>query len=309
MSVPAVISETVRGRGATPPRERYTLLDGLIAVRSRQTQVRALVGLGFWLGPPLKLIGALARAGRRPAMHTMTRWWARGVARHLQLRLDIQGLEQIIPGETYLVAVLHEGFADAIALLQLPINQRFVARDELFGWRLFGDLLRDTGQVEVCPESGMLSYLQLRRQAPAVLESGESLTIFPQGSILGLEIDFRTGLFALAETLGRPILPVALTGSHRVWEHPYSPRLSYGQRISLRVLPPMYPTELRALGVQGARLEVQRRLKAQALRPEMAPARRYVPVRDGYWDGYAFEIDPAFPELAAEIARHRAARL
>ena len=308
MSVQVVAEESGRRGSAAPAVHGYTLLDSLVAVRSRQTQLHALIGLGFWLGPPLKLIGALGRAGRRPAMYAVTRWWARGVARHLQLRLEIQGLEHIVPNERYIVAALHEGFADAIALLHLPLDQRFVARDELFGWRLFGDLLRDTGQVEVCPESGMLSYLQLRRQAPAVFEAGESLTIFPQGSILGLEIDFRAGLFALANTLGRPILPVALTGSHRVWEHPYTPRLSYGRRMSLTVLPPMYPAELRALGVQGARAEVQRRLKTQALRPEMAPARRYVPARDGYWDGYAFEIDPAFPELAVEIARHRVAR-
>jgi 1-acyl-sn-glycerol-3-phosphate acyltransferase len=130
--------------------------------------------------------------------------------------------------------------------------------------------------------------------------------MFPQGSILGLEIDFRSGPFALADTLGRPILPVALTGAHRVWEHPYTPRLTYGRRMSLTVLPPMQPAEVRALGVQGARLETQRRLKAEALRPGMAPARRYVPARDGYWDGYSFEIDPDFPALASEIASHRA---
>ena len=39
----------------------------------------------------------------------------------------------------------------------------------------------------------------------------------------------------------------------------------------------------------------------------MAPPRRFVPERDGYWDGYAYEIDPAFPSLQAEIARHRQA--
>ena len=37
----------------------------------------------------------------------------------------------------------------------------------------------------------------------------------------------------------------------------------------------------------------------------MAPPRRFVPARDGYWDGYAYAIDPDFPELAMEIARHR----
>ena len=243
--------------------------------------------------------------GRRRELHRVARWWARGVARHLAVRLELSGLDLIEPGQTYVVAPLHEGFADALALLHLPLDLRFVARDELFSWRLFGGLLRDTQQVKLCPELGMLSYLQLRRQAPAVLDGGESLVLFPQGSILGIEIDFKSGPFALAEALGRPILPIALTGGHRVWEHPYSPRLHDGRRMSLAVLPPMYPAELRALGVEEARREVQQRLKLRALNGQMAPPRRFVPARDGYWDGFAYEIDPAFPALRAEIDGHR----
>ena len=63
--------------------------------------------------------------------------------------------------------------------------------------------------------------------------------MFPQGSILGIEIDFKAGPFALAHALGWPILPIALTGGHRVWEHPFTPRLRYGQRMSLHILPPI----------------------------------------------------------------------
>ncbi len=61
---------------------------------------------------------------------------------------------------------------------------------------------------------------------------------------------------------------------------------------------------LRALNRPEA--DVQHRLKDAALDGTMAPLRRFVPSRDGYWDGYAYQIDPAFPRLAAEIATHRA---
>jgi 1-acyl-sn-glycerol-3-phosphate acyltransferase len=40
----------------------------------------------------------------------------------------------------------------------------------------------------------------------------------------------------------------------------------------------------------------------------MAPPRRFVPARDGYWDGYAYEIDPDFSALAAEVAARRHGR-
>lgn len=287
------------------PCQEHTILDGLVSLPDRRTQWRAAAGIGLWLGAPLLLVRLLGRLGRRRELHRVARWWARGLTRHLAIRLEIDGLDLISPGQAYIVAPLHEGFADALALLHLPLDLRFAARDELFSWQLFGAVLRDTRQVKLCPEAGMLSYLQLRRQAPDVLDRGESLAIFPQGSVLGIEIDFKAGPFALANALGLPILPVALTGGHRVWEHPFGPRLRYGQRVSLAVLPPMQSDELRALGTEGARVEIQRRLKMRALDGQMAPPRRFVPARDGYWDGYAYEIDPSFPALRAEIDDHR----
>jgi 1-acyl-sn-glycerol-3-phosphate acyltransferase len=286
----------------------YALLGAPISLPDRRTRVRAAVGIGCWLGVPPLLLRLLGRTGRRREMHQAARWWAHGLSRHLAIRLELGGLEQIDPAQAYVVTPLHEGFADALALLHLPLSLSFAARDELFSWWLLGGLLRDTGQLQLCPELGMLSYLQLRRQAPSILDGGESLVLFPQGSILGVEIDFKAGPFALALALERPVLPIALTGGHRVWEHPYSPRLRYGQRVSLSVLPPIWPTDLRALGVEGARREIQDRLKRRALDGQMAPPRRFVPQRDGFWDGYAYEIDPAFPALRAEIANHRLAQ-
>ncbi len=238
-------------------------------------------------------------------MHAVERMWGRGVLRHLDVRLDISGLEHVDQREQYVVAPLHESFADVLALAALPLDLRFVARDELFAWRWLGPYLRDTGQIEVCPERGAWSYRGLLAEARATFDAGESVVIFPQGTILGIESDFHRGAFTLAGVLGRPILPVALTGGHRVWEYPYTPRLRFGERMSLRVLPPVVVGRHQA--PDEVRVVVQRLLKAAALEPDMAPARRFIPSRDGYWDGYAYTIDPDFPELAAEIARHRVA--
>ncbi len=295
------------GTGAAEPPARYRLAGGTIGVPSlaRWGHVACHGGRLFGLAPlGLRLLG---RAGARRALAGATRRWARGVARALDLRLDLAGLDRIDPRESYIVAPLHEGFADAIALLQLPLPLRFAARDELFAWRLLGPALRDTGQVLIWPEDGARSYRALLRQAPAILAGGESLVLFPQGSILGIEIDCLRGPFALASRLGRPLLPIALTGGHRVWEHPYTPRLRHGQRMSLRVLPPIPAAVCRATAAEELRATVQRQLKAVALAGDLAAPRRFVPARDGYWDGYAYRIDPAFPALAAEIAAHRAA--
>lgn len=284
---------------------RHRLLGGTIELPDRRSYWRACLGIGTWLGAPLLLARLLGRTRQRRALHGLERWWARGVSQHLAIELDVAGLEHLDPTETYIVTPLHEGFADALALLQLPLDLRFVARDELFAGPYFGALLRETGQVKVCPEQGAASYRALRRRAPSILDGGESLVVFPQGSILGIEIDFKVGPFALARALGRPILPIALTGGHRVWEHPFSPRLRYGQRMSLRILPPIAAGVCRALDADELRQEVQRRLKSVAFSGTLALPRRFVPARDGYWDGYAYRIDPAFPELAEQLVRHR----
>lgn len=287
------------------PALRYFVAKRLVGVPSLGHYAQTLIGIGLWLGVPPLLARWLARKGWYRAWHALERWWARQIRRHLRIKLDIQGLNHIIPGEAYVITPLHEGFADVVALLHLPLNLRFVARDELFDWQVLGPYLRDTEQICVSPEHGAQSYRHLLRAAPLVAAQGESIVVFPQGTILGIETDFHLGAFALARALGRPILPIALTGGHRVWEHPYTPRLRYGQRISLHVLPPIKNIPLRADELNQLRQTVRRQVKSAALSGEMAAPRRFVPERDGYWDGFAYRIDPDFPELAARVAAHR----
>ncbi|NWJ47363.1 MAG: 1-acyl-sn-glycerol-3-phosphate acyltransferase [Chloroflexi bacterium] len=284
----------------------YKLPGGKIALPNTATYLRTLAGAALYMGVPAQMIRWLGRRGERRAMWNTLRWLARRMRHHLDIRLEIKGLNLIDPLEQYVVTPLHEGFADFLGLVELPLQMRFVARDELFHeWDWLGPFLRDTGQVEICPERGVSSYRQLLRQAGKVFENGESLVIFPQGSILGIEIDFTAGAFALARHFKRPILPVVLTGSHRVWEYPFSPQLRYGQHMNMHILPPISVEEVLRRKPEELRLETQKRMKATAFSTNIAAPRRFIPERDGYWDGYAFRIDREFPELAADIQIHQ----
>lgn len=302
----------IQVHGDEPPVDeppiRYALAGGRIGVPGRWEFVRTVVEAAVWLGVAPLPARLLARAGARRGATRTQHWWARQMAATLGLRIEWEGLDQIDPGEAYIVTPLHEGFADVLPLLHLPLSLRFVVRDELAGWPVLGPFVRDTGQVIIRPEAGASAYRRLIREARVIVGRGESLVIFPQGTILGIETDCLPGAFALAHALGCPILPIALTGSHRVWEHPFGPRLRRGERLSVRVLPPVPPEEIRAKGVERVRRDVRDKLKAAALDGTMAPPRRFVPGRDGYWDGYAFEIDPAFPDLSADIAARRTGR-
>jgi 1-acyl-sn-glycerol-3-phosphate acyltransferase len=219
---------------------------------------------------------------------------ARGVAWAFAVRVHIAGLEHL-PKTPCVLLPLHEGLFDVVAMLHLPCKMRFAARSELLSWQFLGGLLRHAGVIEVNPEQPVSSYRRLLRQTPNLLAAGESLVIFPQGSVCGLEIDFQQSAFALAKKFGLPIVPVVLTGSHRVWDHPFSPEVRLGQPIALRLLEPVFAPDPTAL---------KRQMKQLALESSATP-RRYAPSRDGYWDEYQLEIDPDFVAVWADVHEHR----
>jgi len=228
------------------------------------------------------------------------RKWASAARRQLGMVENITGLDVVDPEERYVVTPLHEGFADVLLLTHLPLDLRFVVRGELFDWTWLGRALKVTDQIMVRPEDYATGYRQLLADAEVTFDRGQSLVAFPQGSILGIEAAFRRGPFRIADRLGKRVLPVIITGTHRVWEHPYTDRLRFGQPVSMKVLDP-----LPLGGAVASMREVERTMKRIALSPEMAPARRFNPERDGYWDDYAYEIDPEFTEVARLVARHR----
>jgi len=239
-------------------------------------------------------------------------WTQRAISsallKHLQVQLDVQGLELLGPGP-FLIVALHEGIIDVPCLLQLPLAMRFVARREIFRWPSLGALITRFGHVAIDPEAQMGGFRELMRAADRILGAGESLAVFPQGTVVGIESEFQRGVFEVAKRLSVSILPVALSGSHRVWEHPFTPTLRYGQRVTMRLLPPVHPDVFETESVDAVRVRVRRAMKAAALLPGAARARHFDPDRDGYWDGYRLDIDPDFSAVAHQIARHRAALL
>ena len=229
------------------------------------------------------------------------RRWANRVLDVTNTELDVVGLEHVDVDESYVVAALHEGFADALALMNLPLRLAWVARDELADWPRLDAFLDTSAAFTLSPEQPIAAMRTMLSSAPTVFETGRSLVVFPQGTLLGIEAAFSPGAFRIADRFGRPILPVVLTGSHRVYEYPFSPMVRFGQTIRMQVLPPVPP---------GAALEamdrIEREMQDAALAASPGP-RRYQPDRDGFWDGYAFEIGTRFDDVAARVRAHRAA--
>ncbi len=272
---------------------------GTARVEDRPTWIRLSL-IGFVLFGPLRLAMILAgRSGRRGLLHRLERFWSSAVIDTLDVHLTVTGVEHIEPGEQYLVAPLHEGLADPLVLAGLPIDLSFAARDELFSWRLLGPYLRASDQTSISTDSGPVGFRALLRGAAATFARGESFVAFPQGSILGVEAGFYAGPFRAAERLGRPVLPVVVSGTHRVWEYPYGPTLRPGQSVRVTILTPIPPE----FAVERMR-RTERLMKRIALTGTPSP-RRYSPERDGWWDAYRFRIDADFGDLARRVEQRR----
>ncbi len=254
--------------------------------------VRGALGLGT---------GLTHLAAPRQVRH-LERAWARVVRRALRLTIVADGVERVDPARRYLVMPLHESFVDIPVLLHLPLPLRFVVRDELLGFPSMGGYLEASEQIPI-PEDPHLGDLRtLADRVGGVMADGESVVVFPQGSVLGIESAFQAGIGWLARSLGAPILPVVITGTHRVWGYPFDTTVHYDRTVGMDVLEAVEPHEVSRAGIRT----LERTMKRRALASPYPP-RRYVPDRDGWWDGYRFAIDPDFPELAAAIADRRSA--
>jgi hypothetical protein len=148
----------------------------------RSQVLRIAVGSRLLIGAGSTVFWLLGRLGGRKMIHCAERIWARAVTRLLELRLDITGVENIAARQRYVVVALHEGFADAVALLRLPLALRFAVRDELFEWSALGRYLRATEQIRVDEPATRSSLRDMYRQIETSLASGDSLVVFAQRS-------------------------------------------------------------------------------------------------------------------------------
>ena len=155
------------------------------------------------LGAELAKLVSAIETGDAVSRHQAEQDWAAAAIDALDIRLDIIGLDRIDPLRQYLVAPLHEGFADVLALLQLPLPLSWVIRDELLDLPHFGEYLRAAGHIAIEPEAPRAALRTILRELPPTIAAGLSPVVFPQGSLLGLEVSFQPGAFQLADRFGQ----------------------------------------------------------------------------------------------------------
>jgi 1-acyl-sn-glycerol-3-phosphate acyltransferase len=125
--------------------------------------------------------------------------------------LEVVGAERMPAGPAIVVAN-HDSLSDPFflgAAFERPLH--FLAKRELWANRVVGRLLDGLGGIPVERRRGDLTAVAALAR---VLERGDAVAIFPQGTVLGGdERPWQRGAARLALTTGAPLVPVAIVGA------------------------------------------------------------------------------------------------
>src|SRR5947209_9940385 len=149
----------------------------------------------------------------------IARGWARALLWISSVKVEFEGLEKIAAGGSYVFVSNHASYMDTpVALANIPVEFRFLAKKGLFQIPLLGQPLARAGHVPVPREDPRAAVKTLTLAADIIRERGTSLLVFPEGgrSRDGQMRVFKEGAAYIAIKAGVPAVPIALIGSRAV---------------------------------------------------------------------------------------------
>ena len=167
--------------------------------------------------------------------------WSRGILKVTGVTLTVEGLENI-PKEGPCVFVgNHRSYFDIpLLLVALDAPHGILAKEELEKIPLLNRWMKLLGCVFVKRDDIRASVKALN-DATAIVESGRSFVIFPEGTRYkgeeGGAGEFKAGAFRIAIKTGAPVVPVAISGARGLFEG-HGNRATPGS-IYIRILPPI----------------------------------------------------------------------
>lgn len=172
------------------------------------------------------------------------------------IKLDIQGLEHLTSQRPAIFVYNHQSLLDPMIMAHLLRHDCVgFCKKEMGSNPLVGPLLRQIDTIFVGrEEQGQKQVLQ---QALAVMASGRSLVIAPEGtrSTLGDIQPFKHGAFYLAKKAKVPVVPIVL---HNVKDAlPKGGLLIRPATIQVTVLPPIQPADIGSVRDAAQQLEDQ----------------------------------------------------
>lgn len=154
-------------------------------------------------------------AAKGELLHSQCFWWSDAIITlNPYWKVEVEGLENIDPGQAYVIVANHQSLADIVIIYRTRIYFKWVAKKELLKVPLIGWLLRLNNHVMLSRgEHGSIKSAYL--QAAGWLKDGVSVLFFPEGtrSGTGQMNTFKNGAFKLAIQEGKKVLPVLISGT------------------------------------------------------------------------------------------------
>jgi 1-acyl-sn-glycerol-3-phosphate acyltransferase len=153
---------------------------------------------------------------RRRALHQFSCFWA---SLYTWLNpawpVHIEGRERIRRGEAYVMVANHLSLLDILVLFRLFTHFKWVSKTENFRVPFIGWNMRLNRYIEL-RRGDRASVMQMMEACRAALSEGSSIMMFPEGtrSHTGRLRSFKSGAFDIAKQARRPILPIAIQGTH-----------------------------------------------------------------------------------------------
>ncbi|MBI2822463.1 MAG: 1-acyl-sn-glycerol-3-phosphate acyltransferase [Acidobacteria bacterium] len=186
-----------------------------------------------------------------------SKWGLRMLFR-LLFRIQYVGIENLPKTGPVLIVPNHQTYFDPLFVgAALPRSVRYMAMKKLFRWRPIASLLRFYGAFPVATRSADKGAIKACLQ---FLKAGEMILIFPEGGRTqdGKLQDFFQGFARIALLQQAPIVPVTISGAHRIW--PPTRKLPWLGKVRVTFHPPLHPTHF-PLGQQPRPLQITEKVK------------------------------------------------
>jgi 1-acyl-sn-glycerol-3-phosphate acyltransferase len=189
--------------------------------------------------------------------HKCARAWSWLILKTTGVRVDVEGIDRITPGTTYIFVANHQSHYDTpIVFASVPFQLRIIAKASLARFPVLGWHLKRGGHLFVDRQrpdrAGILGRWR------ALVSEGLSLIIYAEGtrSTDGHVAKFKAGSFLLAMEAGLPIVPLAVVGTRRVM--PKGRLRTEPADVMLVIHDPIQPPGLDAPTIHDAKMLAER---------------------------------------------------
>ena len=191
----------------------------------------------FVMGAINLVVSLFDNNGRKQIV--IARKWSSMLLKIAGVEVEVEGIEKISTHGSYVFVANHRSYMDTpVVMASIPMQFRFLAKEELFRIPFLGHHLRRAGHIPVPREDPRAAIRTMTEAGRTIQERGISLLIFPEaGRTQGSLEPFKEGAAYIAIKAGVPLVPIGLIGTREVLPiHSYNLR---GGLVKLKIGDPI----------------------------------------------------------------------